>query len=96
MSGPDFGDVDILKELRLRRWARENYVPAEDRPNSWHPIVLDEMSAKDAEALDFVHGASAYVPLVPSAVHFLHGAHDGHSRPEIAHRSEECEVYFPG
>ena len=43
-------DVDFIEEVRLRRWARENYVPAADRNATWHPIILDEMSRKDREA----------------------------------------------
>ncbi len=42
-------DVDFIEEIRLRRWARENYVPAEERDDSWHPVVLAEMRAKDHE-----------------------------------------------
>jgi hypothetical protein len=42
-------ELDLIEELRLRRWARENYVPRERRQNSWHPIVLDEMTKKDTE-----------------------------------------------
>lgn len=42
-------EVDFIQELRLRRWARENYVPAGQREDSWHPVVLDEMSRKDVE-----------------------------------------------
>ncbi|HEX6987167.1 MAG TPA: hypothetical protein VF170_17440 [Planctomycetaceae bacterium] len=41
--------MDLLKELRLRRWARENYVPAERRAATWHPVVLDEMRRRDEE-----------------------------------------------
>ena len=42
--------VDLIAELRLRQWARANYVPAEIRRDSqWHPIVLDEMQRKDAD-----------------------------------------------
>jgi hypothetical protein len=43
-------DVDVIEELRLRRWAREHYVPVDERSRSWHPIVLEEMSRKDQEA----------------------------------------------
>ena len=43
-------DVDLIEELRLRRWARENYVPAAERDATWHPIILEEMSRKDVEA----------------------------------------------
>jgi hypothetical protein len=42
-------DVDFIEEIRLRRWARENYKPAGERNESWHPVVLDEMQAKDSE-----------------------------------------------
>lgn len=42
-------DIDLIEELRLRRWARENYVPAPKRERNWHPIVIDEMSKKDRE-----------------------------------------------
>jgi hypothetical protein len=42
-------DVDFIEELRLRRWARENYVPREQRQLSWHPVVLDEMDRKEVE-----------------------------------------------
>jgi hypothetical protein len=96
MSGPKFGDVDIVKELRLRRWARENFLPAADRPSSWHPVVLDEMSVMDAEASEFQPRAVPYVPLAPSAVHLAHAALMGRSGQEMVRRSEECEVYFHG
>lgn len=43
-------DVDFIEEIRLRRWARENYKPTGERDESWHPVVLDEMQAKDTEA----------------------------------------------
>jgi hypothetical protein len=42
-------EVDLIEELRLRRWARENYVPSEQRSRSWHPVILEEMLRKDAE-----------------------------------------------
>jgi hypothetical protein len=42
-------DLDFIEELRLRRWARENFVPVEQRLPSWHPVVLDEMLRKDDE-----------------------------------------------
>jgi hypothetical protein len=45
------GELDFIEELRLRRWARENYVPFAQRQKSWHPVVQDEMHRKDAEAL---------------------------------------------
>ena len=42
-------EVDFIEELRLRRWARENYVPRNQRELSWHPVILDEMDPKDTE-----------------------------------------------
>ena len=42
-------DLDLIEELRLRRWARENYVPPENRQRTWHPIVHEEMKKKDHE-----------------------------------------------
>jgi hypothetical protein len=42
-------ELDFIEELRLRRWARQNYVPRPERESSWHPIILDEMTRKDME-----------------------------------------------
>lgn len=42
-------DIDFIEELRLRRWARENYVAPHERDRSWHPIILEEMRRKDGE-----------------------------------------------
>lgn len=42
-------EMDLIEELRLRRWARENYVPPENRERSWHPVIHDEMTKKDRE-----------------------------------------------
>ena len=36
--------------LRLRRWARENYVPRGERKDSWHPVIQEEMQKKDHES----------------------------------------------
>ena len=44
--------VDFIDELRLRRWARENYVPSPERSPAWHPIILEEMTRKDRETSD--------------------------------------------
>jgi hypothetical protein len=41
--------IDFIEELRLRRWALENFVPASQRDRGWHPVILDEMSRKDRE-----------------------------------------------
>jgi hypothetical protein len=42
-------EMDLIEELRLRRWARENYVPPENRQRTWHPVVHEEMKSKDHE-----------------------------------------------
>jgi hypothetical protein len=42
-------ELDFIEELRLRRWARENYVPRSQREETWHPVVLEEMTRKDRE-----------------------------------------------
>ena len=42
-------EIDFIEELRLRRWARENYVPPGQRKRTWHPVVHDEMKKKDHE-----------------------------------------------
>ncbi|MCI0684785.1 MAG: hypothetical protein L0Y71_22025 [Gemmataceae bacterium] len=39
----------MIEELKMRRWARENYVPKNERPHSWHPVVHEEMEKKDYE-----------------------------------------------
>jgi hypothetical protein len=52
-------ELDFIEELRMRRWARENYVPREDRESSWHPVVHEEMEKKDLE-LNISEAAPAY------------------------------------
>lgn len=42
-------ELDFIEEIRLRRWARENYVAPVERDDAWHPVVLDEMRMKDTE-----------------------------------------------
>jgi hypothetical protein len=49
MSSSVLADLDFIEELRLRRWARENFVPVEQRQPNWHPVILDEMGRKDGE-----------------------------------------------
>jgi hypothetical protein len=49
MTSSSAVDLDLIEELRLRRWARENYVPRGQRQMEWHSVVLDEMSKKDFE-----------------------------------------------
>ena len=45
--------ISLIQELRLRQWARRNYVPSEARrDDEWHPVVLDEMCRRDQERQD--------------------------------------------
>ena len=52
MGSIALSDVDLIEELQLRRWAREHYVPENQRQNAWHPVVHDEMTKRDREAPD--------------------------------------------
>ena len=52
MTSSGVAELDFIEELRLRRWARENYVPREGRSHGWHPVVLEEMDKKDREVSD--------------------------------------------
>jgi len=45
-------DVDFVEELRLRTWARQNFVAEEERDMDWHPVVLEEMRSIDVESQD--------------------------------------------
>jgi len=49
MSSSVMAELDFIEELRLRRWAREHYVPPDLRKHSWHPVVHEEMEKKDLE-----------------------------------------------
>ncbi len=42
-------EVDPIEEMRLRTWARQNYVPPSERDITWPAIVLDEMRRMDLE-----------------------------------------------
>jgi hypothetical protein len=61
--------LDLASELRLRRWARLNYVSPDRRPGTWHPIVLAEMRSRDTELAATAEPAppgARYVPLPPT------------------------------
>jgi hypothetical protein len=49
MTSPVSTELDLIEELRLRRWAREHYVTGGQRLPNWHPVVHEEMSKKDLE-----------------------------------------------
>ena len=48
-ADPLAGALDPVAELKLRRWARTHHVPRVDRDPTWHPVVWDEMAARDRE-----------------------------------------------
>jgi hypothetical protein len=52
MTSSVLSELDFIEELRLRRWAREHYVPRGQRQRSWHPVVHEEMDKKDLETGD--------------------------------------------
>jgi hypothetical protein len=61
--------LDLAREIGLRRWARANYVPPEMRQATWHPVVLNEMRARDSELAEVAapsHAPPRYVPLMPT------------------------------
>jgi hypothetical protein len=49
MGNSGVAELDFIQELKLRRWAREHYVPRDKRDGSWHPVVHEEMTKKDHE-----------------------------------------------
>lgn len=69
------GPVDLVEELRLRRWARLHHVPADERDGDWHPVIHDEMRRKDVEADGTDREVSPYVPLAPETAR-LHQPHE--------------------
>ena len=80
---------DLLEELRLRRWARENYVPVERRDQTWHACVLEEMGRKDLEmqvADEYVDVAQRIVPLVTQHGPALRGPHRDVVRAQVLAR----------
>jgi hypothetical protein len=72
--------LDLVDELRLRRWARANFVPLDDRDLSWHAVILEEMAQRDIELEDESCSISspAFTPLDDSGrtsnpLHRSHG-----------------------
>src|SRR5262249_44883617 len=53
-------ELDFIEELRLRRWARENYVPPDERSQKWHPVIHEEMEKKDGEEAGFPLPSPSY------------------------------------
>jgi hypothetical protein len=49
MAASPTTEIDFIEELKLRRWAREHYVPQPSRDRAWHPVIHDEMGRKDRD-----------------------------------------------
>ncbi|MBW3540223.1 MAG: hypothetical protein KY476_08130 [Planctomycetes bacterium] len=80
--------VDPIQELRLRRWARRNYVASDQRGANWHPIVLDEMRSRDSELCEYAEETLGripprFVPLEPGRTHAVHPPHEELPEPHI-------------
>lgn len=69
MNAAERVGVDLIQEMRLRKWARDHYVPVNERNRHWHPVVLEEMEFRDNELTnDFFWQdllAASFVPLEP-------------------------------
>jgi len=90
---------DIVKELRLRQWARLHYVPPAQRSPSWHPVVLDEMGLRDTELRDeelksaaAARSASSFVPLPPARHHEIHAGHADPTEPNLVKNRQSQQV----
>jgi hypothetical protein len=74
-----FPRIDPVEELRLRRWARENYLPAAQRRPEWHPVILDEMLARDDELriarVESARRNDVARTIRPARYFVLHGSH---------------------
>jgi hypothetical protein len=97
MRATDVAGIDLIQELRLRKWARQNYVSPERRGKNWHPIVLEEMQFRDEELRD-VHGDlpasnSAFVPLAPTEVFFIDARHESVPAPKSLNIPHAVETF---
>lgn len=81
--------TSLLSEFRMRRWARMHYVSADQRKETWNPIVLDEMKIKDQEMREAEENSmkarvsSMYVPLAPGVITRIDEPHAETAAPHI-------------
>lgn len=92
-SAMDF--VDLVEELRLRRWARINHVRADERDLDWHPIILEEMSLKDAELeeLSLAPPTATFAPL-GERLPGVHASHRAHGPRFLASPQRSGELHY--
>ncbi len=101
MNDSESRELAPIAELRLRQWARRNYVPADQRRDEeWHPVVLDEMQRCDGECTDGaapetlpqfdIVTSSGIVPLEPSRHENVRvdAAHDDVAAPRFKHQRD--------
>lgn len=87
--------IDLVVELRLRRWARLNHVRSEARRDDWHPVILEEMARKDAELAEQQSATATrqYAP-VEGGWRDLHPAH-GQTACRVGTSSASgCELHY--
>jgi hypothetical protein len=98
MSLASHGSADPVEELRLRRWARQNYVTIAHRDPTWHAVIHDEMQRRDQE-LNYSGGyaeiARRIVPLVPEHGLGLRGPHTDTVRANVIARVPVVEQVGP-
>lgn len=89
------GVLDLVEELRLRRWARNNHVPPADRDADWHPIVLDEMNNRDAELDEQRRDppGTGFAPLGEPLPNF-HVPHRAHGPRFLASPQRSSELHY--
>lgn len=94
---PDARDLslDLVEELRLRRWARLNHVGETMRRPDWHPVILDEMALKDAELAEqqLAPFERQYAP-VGSGWREVHNAHRQTMPRFLAAPANQGELHY--
>ncbi len=81
--------LDIVEELRLRRWARENYAAVDERSVDWHPVIHEEMDRRDAEVARMV------APPIIAPKFFQNRRLDGVYGPHEIHPHYSAEAMAP-
>ena|GEM_PF-1269255 len=91
MSDLTTATTDLLREIRLRQWARRSFVSVNARKPTWHPVVLDEMRRRDEElALEAAALVTQDVLVIEPAVE---SASPGDVSNEDAERLSTCESF---